>query len=187
MELLSHLDIDILSYIHHNRIIDLDPMLIGITNTVSYISIVLLLFLFIKSFLFNDTAMRLKGWTVLISYTTAACFSTVIKYSIDRQRPFVTYHFIEKLSTGGSPSFPSGHTTEAFAIATAICLCYPRWYLVMIFYGWALIVAYSRISLGVHYPSDVLAGMLVGLISSTLCFYFINKRNQWINHVGISK
>lgn len=80
-----------------------------------------------------------------------------------RTRPFIRYPFIEKLSTGGNSSFPSGHTLEAFAMATAFTLLLPKRKKPALLFLWASLVAYSRMELGVHYPSDVFAGMVIGV------------------------
>jgi undecaprenyl-diphosphatase len=91
--------------------------------------------------------------------------TTMIKYTVKRQRPFVTYPDIVN-KTGipfeTNPSFPSGHTSTAFATATALSLDYPKWYVIAPSFAYAGTVAYSRMHLGVHYPSDVLASMIIG-------------------------
>lgn len=180
-------DITILSSINQNRIAALDELFIGITDTVSYINISILLFLFIRSYLTKDKMMYTKGWIVLLSYSSAALISTLIKHILSRQRPFITHPFIEKLSTGGSPSFPSGHTTEVFAMATVISLCYPRWYIIVPLYTWAFAVGYSRLCLGVHYPSDVAAGIVVGITTSVTCYFLFKRFILNRKHAGISK
>ncbi len=71
--------------------------------------------------------------------------------------------------------FPSGHTSLAFAIATSLSLKYPKWYVIAPSYVWACSVGYSRMNLGVHYPSDVLAGAVLGAGSAFLTY----KLNEW--------
>ena len=99
-----------------------------------------------------------------------------MKYIINRERPYITYPYLEKASDGGSPSFPSGHTEAAFATATSLSLAFPKWYVIAPSYIYAGSVGYSRMHLGVHYPSDVLAGALVGTTSS----YFTYRANKWL-------
>lgn len=69
-------------------------------------------------------------------------------------------------------SFPSGHTTSVFAIATTLALNLPI--LAVICFPIAFIVGISRLYLGVHYPSDVLAGMAVAIFSSAVLHFIIN-------------
>ncbi len=104
-------------------------------------------------------------------------FTYALKYSVNRKRPFVTYPDIAKKSDGRGPSFPSGHTSGAFATATALSLEYPKWYVIVPSYLWAGTVGYSRLHLGVHYPSDVLGGMIVGAGSALLSY----EANKWLN------
>jgi len=106
--------------------------------------------------------------------------TTLLKTSIDRTRPFVTYpDDIHKHSVAGSKSYPSGHTSMAFSAATSISLQYPKWYVIAPAFIYASGVGYSRMYLGVHYPTDVLAGAVLGAGSSFVTHYtfkFIKKR-----------
>lgn len=97
-----------------------------------------------------------------------------LKWTINRERPYVKDPEIVKKQNTGPFSFPSGHTSLAFATASSLTLAYPKWYIALPSFGWALAVGYSRMHLGVHYPSDVLAGAVVGCLSSYAVFW-LNK------------
>ena len=98
-----------------------------------------------------------------------------LKYIVNRPRPYITHPgYINNLATEGSPSFPSTHTTIAFSVATSLTLMYPKWYVAVPSYMWAASVGYSRMNIGVHYPSDVLTGALLGAGSAYLT-YELNK------------
>ncbi len=98
-----------------------------------------------------------------------------LKSVVNRPRPYITYPDINALETLSSKSFPSGHTSYAFATATSLSIAYPKWYVIAPAYLWAGSVGYSRMNLGVHYPTDVLAGAVLGAGSAWLTW----KINQW--------
>ncbi len=101
--------------------------------------------------------------------------TTGMKYLIDRKRPFRTLAGVHTKGTlETSPSFPSGHTSSAFAMATMLSLHYPKWYVIIPSYAWASLAGYSRIAIGMHYPSDVLMGAAVG-VGSSLLIYQLRK------------
>ena len=95
-----------------------------------------------------------------------------LKEMVHRPRPAVLLHGIRELSGEGGFSFPSGHATSAFALATALSLRWPQGK--MFFFTAAFLVAVSRIALGQHWPSDVFVGAFVGCASVMVC-YWIGK------------
>jgi undecaprenyl-diphosphatase len=103
--------------------------------------------------------------------------SFALKNIITRERPFKVYPDIEKLSEAGSYSFPSGHTLEVFAIAVALSISIPKKKIIIPLFLWASLVAYSRMALGVHYPSDVIAGMIIGSLTGWLVPLLIKQLN----------
>ena len=99
-----------------------------------------------------------------------------LKYAVGRERPYDRYPgMLQVPYPEGSPSMPSGHTSLAFATATALTLKYPKWYVAVPCYAWACSVGYSRMNLGVHYPTDVLTGAVLGAGSA----YVTHLLNEW--------
>ena len=132
----------------------------------------------------SNKSLQRKAVYIGESIVVSSAITWGLKYSINRQRPQSAYPGeITAASTGGSPSFPSGHTSQAFATATALSIAFPKWYVVVPAMGWAATVAYSRMYLGVHYPSDVVAGALVGMGSA----WITNKANEWIQKRHLAK
>ncbi|HNW89257.1 MAG TPA: phosphatase PAP2 family protein [Bacteroidales bacterium] len=173
----QNFDIDLLRKINLNRNRNLDNTFRVITNSVRPAQIGVPIILYGLSLTTKDSVMRRNFFYVGASILTTMAVTTILKVSINRPRPFVTYPDIEKETDVGSHSFPSGHTSDAFALATSVSLAYPKWYVIVPLYLWAGSVGYSRMHLGVHYPSDVLAGAVIGAGSAYLCY----KGQQWLS------
>lgn len=105
--------------------------------------------------------------TALVMILTALLI-WLMKTLFDRDRPFSTYPFIEKLSLGGGSSFPSGHTMETFAMAFAITRVFRIKEVGILLFLWASMVGYTRMALGVHYPTDVAGGAILGMLCGFL-------------------
>lgn len=125
-----------------------------------------------------------KGrWAVLYAAVawSAADFlnSNFIKEIFERSRPCLTLPDVHLLvGCGQTFSFPSGHAVTTFALAVFLTLVYPRakWVL----FPLAVLISYSRIAVGVHYPFDVLAGIPVGALFGYF-FYrlFVSQQDFW--------
>ncbi|MBC6493165.1 hypothetical protein BC349_19090 [Flavihumibacter stibioxidans] len=151
----------------------------GISNSVGKISLAIPASMMVAGMFRSDKELRQKALYIGESLAVSGIITSAMKYSFRRDRPFVSYRGqIQQASSGGSPSFPSGHTSQAFATATSLYLAYPRWYVALPAFGWASTVGYSRMYLGVHYPSDVAVGALVGAGSAWLTW----KANTWMHH-----
>ena len=99
------------------------------------------------------------------SFFVASLFTRGLKYALNRSRPQANLgnNFWRPFAAPFSLSFPSGHTTGAFAIASALsCYYKDKPYLSYFLFGGASVVAVSRIVKGEHWASDVFAGALVG-------------------------
>jgi undecaprenyl-diphosphatase len=101
--------------------------------------------------------------------------SFVVKPLVERARPC---HFVNGVQVvqdvhlivgcGGGKSFPSSHAVNNFALGTMFALFYPRWKYA--FWFWASIIALSRVFVGVHYPSDIVGGAIIGSLLALLVF-----------------
>lgn len=171
------LDIAILKGIYENRNPVFDSTFIVITDSAPALAFGIPGILLIIALSKKNIVLRRNSLLILIAVALSAIVANILKYSIDLPRPYEIYPFIEKLSTGGSPSFPSGHTADAFAFALALGLIYPKLYFIFPVFIWATLVGYSRMSLGVHFPSDVLAGAIIGLACALLT-YRIERKNR---------
>lgn len=132
--------------------------------------------------LINHDKELLKD-AVYVGTSVAGAFAVTygMKYLFDRQRPYEKYpDRIHPYSYEDSPSFPSGHTSTAFALATSLSIKYPKWYVIAPAAFWACSVGVSRMNEGVHYPSDVLAGAAIGVGCSFANIYINRWLNKWL-------
>ncbi|HAM37363.1 MAG: hypothetical protein UU08_C0001G0043 [Candidatus Uhrbacteria bacterium GW2011_GWE2_40_58] len=110
-------------------------------------------------------------WTFLFSILIGWVIALVLEYTIRRERPYKVKN-LKPLSRPAieTPSFPSGHATISFAAAVSIWFVDPT--LGLVFSGLAILVALSRVYVGVHYVSDIIAGALLGAFVSCLVTFF---------------
>ena len=123
----------------------------------------------------KDTTLIKTGLCIVTGIALNVALTYGLKYTINRERPYVKHPQIIALAIENSSSMPSGHTSGAFNLATSLTLSYPKWYVAAPSYLWASGVAYSRMYIGVHYPSDVFIGALLGSGTAWLNCY-INKK-----------
>jgi undecaprenyl-diphosphatase len=120
----------------------------------------------------GESAVRARraATGALMSAALALAVAGAIARLVDRPRPFVAdpsqIHLFA--SHAADSGFPSDHATAAFAIAVAVLLRDRVWGLVLILAATA--VATGRVAIGVHYPSDVLAGALLGCAAAGICW-----------------
>lgn len=173
----QNVDIDVLKKININRNTSLDGTFKSISQTAVPISVATPILIYTLGMINNDSVAKQKALFIGETFLASAFITVVSKKIIKTDRPYDTYPMVQPVVSEASYSMPSGHTSTAFATATSLSLAYPKWYVVAPSFVWAGAIGYSRMHLGVHYPSDVLAGAIVGSGSAYLTY----KANQWIN------
>jgi undecaprenyl-diphosphatase len=124
--------------------------------------------------LIRNRDVKTLGVLLLAALWLAHIASPALKQMVARPRPFLVYPDIKALVQAYGYSFPSGHALCAFTAAGLLCAFLKRHY---VFYFFASLVAFSRVYLGVHYPTDVLGGALIGIAigwSVYGIYYFID-------------
>jgi len=121
-----------------------------------------------------------SGILSLVSTGVTYGLSKTIKHQVKRERPFLRMYEVRasNIWSADRHSFPSGHTSMAFSLATSLSLRYSSPGTVVPLYLWAGFVGYSRIYLGLHYPSDVLVGAFVGTVVAVL----INQLDSFLEN-----
>jgi undecaprenyl-diphosphatase len=117
--------------------------------------------------------------TVLaVAIVTATALVTVLKIVFGLPRPFQdpTLALDARFETPTDHGLPSGHTTAAFTVATVVWTRYPRWRIP--FVTLAIATGVCMIILGLHFPSDVLAGTFLGIFSGTFALSLAKLRTQ---------
>lgn len=127
---------------------------------------------------------RAQSFKLIISVALAVGLADALAYRglksvIQRQRPFQNSEisWVRKVGEAHGPSFPSNHATNSFAVATVLAWHFPG--VAYLFYILAALVALSRVALGVHYPSDIVAGMILGLFVGFVIRIGILNQVKW--------
>jgi len=154
------MDVRIISYVQahcHNRFTDfIFPLLSRMGNAGA-------VWLAAAALLGYEKQTRDFAFILFFSLALSHVISQILKPIIGRPRPFVANPGVPLLiHTPGGYSCPSGHSSSSFAAATVICL-YNNHFGAAAF-TLALLIAFSRVFLFVHYPSDTLAGSLLGVL-----------------------
>ncbi|MBU2109759.1 phosphatase PAP2 family protein [Patescibacteria group bacterium] len=137
--------------------------------------IIVAIFLLLLIFSKKDRRSKIKfiifaGFSVFIA---RVIFTEIIRYFYYIPRPFVNSDIVPLISHEATGSFPSGHAAFFFALAMSVYFHHKRWSI--LFFAGALLIGLARVIAGIHWPLDILAGAVIGVISSALVAKFFKK------------
>jgi membrane-associated phospholipid phosphatase len=167
----------------------LDPEVIEIFQWVTilgistgYLVVFLMLFFFFKYFL-RRSVIANRSLFLFAAVVLSGLATNLIKPLVGRLRPKLLFeadlYGFEPLRIGYEyNSFPSGHATTVFALAAALSYFFPRWRLPL--FSFAAVIGLSRMIVGAHYLSDVMAGAYVGVMTVFALVVFCHRR-RWMD------
>ena len=147
----------------------LDQILPWVTYLGSHYAVI---FFIILSWILTKQRKVLRHLLLLYGIQLVVIYG--LKFLVKRERPLFFLEMASKLSKGPGeildPSFPSAHTAFAFMMATLLAGWFPRYrFLFYLASGW---IGWTRIYLGLHYPTDVIAGALLGYACTKLFIHY---------------
>lgn len=185
LDALQRLDSEWFIAINHTRNGFLDVVMPIFTNRWIWIP----LYIFMAYALFRQYGSRtiVIGLTIAIMILVSDQGANLFKNTIvKRPRPCQNTELLENNTIftpdgcGGPYGYFSGHAANCFAISILVCLLMrrrnmDRWKTWLLLFVWALMVIWSRVYMGVHYPGDVLSGAVFGLIVGSITYYCLSK------------
>ncbi len=178
----QNIDLDILKSIHSPEPLPSDNFFRFVSDANFYVYVGTPVTMAVVGLASRDNELLIDAAAMAAATAVAYGVALGFKYTVKRERPFVAHPGDFANKTGhdysDSYSFPSGHSTTAFAVATSLSLDYPKWYIIVPSYAYAGTLAYSRMHLGVHHPSDVLTGAIIGSGCAVLSHYVSNRLNK---------
>ena len=172
-------DIELFIYLNNLGTSNWDVFWLFVSNKFSAIPLyLLLLYLTFNQFGFKKTVIAIFFMVLLIAFSDQT--SNLFKYGFKRLRPCHNENIADLIRLvggrcGGKYGYFSAHASNSMAIAVffGLLLRSKLNYLFPIVVFWAILVSYSRIYLGVHFPLDIITGMLIGLMYALVtCWFF---------------
>jgi membrane-associated phospholipid phosphatase len=165
------MDLQLLLKLEHSRTNSQTHILRTFSDANNYVNAAIPISLFVAGVASHNKDLRQNALYIASSAASTALLNVAIKQIFKRHRPFEVHATLTPVYRPDGYSFPSGHTSLSFATATALSRAYPKWYVIVPAFLWAGTVGYSRLYLGVHNPSDVFTGAVLGIgAASALSF-----------------
>ncbi len=137
-----------------------DAIIIFFAEYLAYILVALFLFLL----LYSNHSKRERIYAFLLAAISTAIarglLVELIRFFYHRPRPYLTFH-LQPLFVENSYSFPSAHAAFFFAVSTVVYTYNKKWGI--FFFAASTLMCIARVISGVHYPSDIIGGMIVGV------------------------
>lgn len=143
-----------------------------------------LLYVMLRNFSWKVTLLCMAGVALTIVFADQVC-ATLIRPYVERMRPSNPDNPISEMvhivnnHRGGRYGFPSCHSSNTFGLAFYFFFVFRKRWLTIFMMSWALLTCYSRIYLGVHYPGDLLAGAVVGIVGAYLAYRLFIKMSGY--------
>lgn len=187
----SNIDINIFRSINNYRSGFLDKAVTITDNSMIPAAIIIPGGMFLMGRAFENTYDENTGFLLGTSEILNGVMTFGIKFLVKRKRPYETLNrvYYKDVSIADPYSFPSGHSSMTFAISTMFALRYPTHPQIYVpLYLWSIIVGYGRVYFGMHYPSDVLAGAILGSLSSVTVYslrnHILKFKNRTLGEEG---
>ncbi len=166
--------------LNHNTIADnFFKLMTHVGDGFMFIAVVILL-LFIE---YRKSVLAF--FIYLISSQIAQFLKRVVFEDVPRPKKYFEgiqdLHFIDGVQVHNMMSFPSGHTTSAFALATFLTIISKNKNIGIVYLMLAIVIGYSRMYLAQHFYEDVMMGSIIGVLSSFVTYYFL-LRTDWYNN-----
>ncbi|KPM50004.1 phosphatase PAP2 family protein [Jiulongibacter sediminis] len=178
MESLGHIDLELFRILNGLHSPFFDTLMSWITARLTWVPLYLfIIFYLIKSFGWKQGGVYILYLIAVVSLADHVT-SGWMKPAFERLRPCQNQSLSDWIHVvggcGGKYGFASSHAANSFALACGLCMILTSkkwlWWAMFI---WAIIVSYSRIYVGVHYPGDVIAGAFIGIFISLLLNYLL--------------
>ena len=179
IELIKGLDTQLFLHINGLHSSFFDNFMWMVSAKLSWIPLYLsVLYLLIRTF--KKDAVWIILSVVLCIVISDQVASGLLKELVKRLRPshvdsLKSVIHLVKGYEGGFYGFASSHASNSAGLAVITSLIFRNRLYTITMIGWALLVSYSRVYIGVHYPGDILGGMLVGTSAALFCFWLIQK------------
>jgi len=153
----------------HNRYLDIIMPVVTFTGNLGIVWFIIAIALVV------DKPYRVIGNSIILTLIIGTIVGEgIVKHIVRRVRPCNKQDNISFLSLKPiSYSFPSGHTLSSFAAAEMLSMYFTQYRL--LFMSMAFLIALSRLYLYVHYPTDVIAGFIIGVLCSKIIFIMLQE------------